>query len=831
MDPLPIDAVLPRLAAVLRERTAAVLVAPPGAGKTTRVPLALLEEPWARHGRIVLLEPRRMAARAAAWHMADLLGETTGATVGYRIRRERSVGPGTRVEVVTEGILTRMLQDDPALEGVGVVIFDEFHERSIHADLGLALALQSQAVLRPDLRLLVMSATLEAAPVARLLGDAPVVTGEGRSHAVETRYRPGREEPVERRVAAAVREALAEAAGDILAFLPGEREIRRTEALLRPSDPQVDVLPLFGSLPREAQDAALRRASRGRRKVVLATSIAETSLTIDGVRVVVDGGLARVSRFSPRTGMARLETVRVSRASADQRRGRAGRLAPGVCYRLWAEAEDLALLARATPEILEADLAPLALELAVAGVTDPSELPWLDSPPAAAHAEALDLLRELGAVDPRGRASDHGRAMARLGLHPRLAHLVLAGRSRGVGGTACDLAALLEERDVLQPESDAAEGDLRLRLELLRRTDLPASFHGIPVRRDILRRARAEARHWRRRLRIAAGADDEAAAGLLLALAYPDRVAQRRTAREGRFLLRNGQGARLGSPSLTGAEYLVAATLDGRRRESRIFLAASITAEEVRSLFADRLEWEEEIAWDAATESVVCRRRERLGALTLREAPLRDPDPEAVTRALLGWIAQGGAGLDVLPWDDASRGVRDRLRFLHALEPGWPDCSDAALLETLPAWLGPHVAGIRRRAELARLDLSAVLLAGLGWDARRRLDAQAPTHCTVPSGSRIAIDYADPAGPVLAVRLQELFGLTETPAVAGGRVPLTLHLLSPARRPVQVTRDLAGFWRSTYFEVRKDLKGRYPKHHWPDDPLSAVPTGRAKRRR
>jgi ATP-dependent RNA helicase HrpB len=822
-DDLPIEPAIPELREALRSAGVAVLQAPPGAGKTTRVPLALLDEPWLAGRRIVMLEPRRLAARAAANRMAETLGEQPGATVGYRIRHETRVGPRTRVEVVTEGVLTRMLQSDPALEGAGLIVFDEFHERSLHADLGLALTLQTRAILRPELRILIMSATLDGGAVAALLGGARIVTSEGRSYPVDTRHLPRRREtPLEAAVASTVRAALAEEEGDVLAFLPGAGEIRRVETLL--TGAPAEIIPLHGTLPRELQDRAIRPSPPGRRKVVLATSIAETSLTIEGVRVVVDGGLSRVPRYSPRSGMTRLATVRVSRASADQRRGRAGRQGPGVCYRLWGAQEEAALLPRSAPEILEADLAPLALELAAAEVADPAELAWLDQPPAAALAEARSLLAQLGALDPSGHITPHGRRLTRYALHPRLAHMVVRGRELGAGALACELAGLLTERDVLRRHAGPGDADLGLRLDLLR-----GAVQRADVDHDALRRVRAEVRLCREAGRgRAEDVRNSASPGVLLALAYPDRIAQRRPGGYGRFLLRNGQGAFLDPQALAREEYLVAAELDGQSRESRIFLAAPITLEEIEHHFAGDIAWDDVLAWDDAARGVAALRRRRLGALSLQEAALHDPDPKAVTQVFLEGIRR--EGIDRLPWDETARNIRSRLAFVHHLDAGWPDVSDEALAADLEQWLGARVAGLRRLDQLGRLDLGELLLDRLPWDRRRALDAWAPTHVEVPSGSRIQVDYTDPVAPVLAVRLQELFGLTQTPAVGRGRVPLTLHLLSPARRPVQVTRDLAGFWRTTYFEVRKDLKGRYPKHHWPDDPLRAEPTRHAKRR-
>jgi ATP-dependent helicase HrpB len=827
----PVDEALPALREALAGPGAAVLQAPPGAGKTTRVPPALLGEPWLAGQRIVMLEPRRLAARAAARFMASARGEAVGETVGYRMRGETRAGPRTRIEVVTEGVLTRMLQADPALEGVGIVVFDEFHERSLHADLGLALCLQSRAVLRDDLRLLVMSATLEGAPVAALLGDAPQVTAPGRAHPVRVHYAPARVDgPVEPAVARTVRRALGDEGGDVLVFLPGIAEIRRVEAMLADPGAGVDVIPLHGSLPQPVQDAAIAPAPPGRRKVVLATAIAETSLTIEGVRVVVDSGRMRVPRFSPRTGMTRLETVTVSRASAEQRCGRAGRVGPGVCHRLWTEAEQAALVPHGRPEILEADLAPLALELAVWGVADPAELSWLDPPPTAAFSQARELLRALGALDASGAATAHGRRMAELPMHPRLAHMVIRGGELGAGGTACDLAALLSDRDLLRGGGPGAPppADVELRLEALRRENLRGA--GWEADRGAVHRARTESRAWRRRFGIPADrADDVASPGLLLALAYPDRVGRRRPGAAGRFLLRNGRGAALpADDALATAAYVAAAEVSGRGREDRIHLAAALDEAALLAEFGAQVETEDSIAWDAQAGAVAAHRRERLGAIVLRDAPLPEPDPDAVAAALLEGIAR--AGVDALPWTREARQLRDRIAFLHHLDPAWPDLSDAALLATMDEWLRPHLHGMRSLDDLRRLDPGEVLLGMLGWRRRAALEELAPSHLAVPGGSRVAIDYADPRAPVLAVRLQEMFGVAETPRIAGGRVPLTLHLLSPARRPVQVTQDLESFWRSGYFEVRKDLKGRYPKHFWPDDPLAAPATNRTRPR-
>ena len=825
---LPIDDMLAPLFAALASRTSAVLQAPPGAGKTTRVPLALLDAPWLGAQRVMMLEPRRLAARAAARRLADTLSEAVGQSVGFRVRGETRVSRSTRLEVVTEGVLTRMLHEDPALENVGLVIFDEFHERSLQADIGLALALQTQEVLRPELRLLVMSATLEGARVAVLLGDAPVVSSEGRAFPVETRYVPRRrDQSIEGAVAFAIRRALADDEGSVLAFLPGAGEIRQTEQLLARGVMPVDarVIPLFGAMPASAQDEAIRPAPPGVRKVVLATSIAQTSLTIDGIRVVVDSGLARVPSFSPRTGMSRLETVRVSRAAAEQRRGRAGRTSVGICYRLWAVEEHAGLLEQDRPEILQADLGPLALDLALAGVVDPATLRWLDAPPPPALAQARELLRQLGAIDTESRSTRHGRAMASLAVHPRLAHMLLRGQELGMGATACMVAALLDERDALRHDHSMPDADLRHRVGIVEGHDRSAG-----VDRATLQRVRDRVREWRAALRIPASASvDDTECGRTLALAFPDRVAQRRPGGEERYLMRNGLGAVLAEgSSLTGAPFLAIAELAGRRPDARIILAAPLSRAELDEALAEQVVTEDVVEWNALEDAVISVRREQLGAIVLRETPFRAADPVAVAETLLAALTTEH-GMSLRWSEDAAR-LRARLAFLHRHLAGWPDVGDLALRNSAREWLLPHLVGLRRREEVHALDLGALVLSKLTWQQRAALDTLAPTHLEVPTGSRIRIDYTDADVPVLAVRLQELFGLSATPHVAGGAVPLTLHLLSPAHRPVQVTRDLAGFWRTSYFDVRKELRGRYPKHAWPDDPMRAEPTRRAKPR-
>jgi ATP-dependent helicase HrpB len=853
---LPINAVLPELRRALAAHACAVLQAPPGAGKTTLVPLALLDEPWLKGKSIVMLEPRRLAARAAASRMSELRGESVGELVGYRIRFDSKVSKATRIEVLTEGILTRRLQNDPALEGVGLVIFDEFHERHLHADLALALCLDSQRGLRDDLKILVMSATLDGAAVSRLLNGAPIVTSEGRSYPVDVQYLArdpeGRLPDV---VAQAIQRALAGHDGDVLAFLPGAWEIRRTQSHIEGAlkNSNVDIYPLYGDLPWEQQERAIRPGgTQGRRKVVLATPIAETSLTIDGVRVVVDSGYARVPQFDPKSGLSRLVTQRISRASAEQRAGRAGRTAPGVCYRLWSETTQRGLIPQAIPEIRSADLVPLALELSAWGVHDASRLAWLDPPPAASLAQARDLLVELDALDEQGRITTAGRAMAQLPLHPRLAHMLRAAEKMQHGALACDIAALISERDILMGEARRS-CDLTERLDVLRvfrqqgrkgaearggrsrhpaSRDTGASMHGADA--NGCARVDQAARQWRRLI----GARDEATgfdpddAGQLLALAYPDRIAQQRAPNGPAYLLANGRGARLPEWEIRLRQpLLVAATLDAGEGEGLIYLAATLRAETLPTLMPGHVKSEEEVRWDAEQQIVVARRVERLGALVLDSAPLKKADPAKLRTAMLEGVRR--LGLDVLPWTDDARQWQARVLSMRQWFPeeSWPDVSDSALAATLDDWLAPYLDGITRRDHLARLDLPAILKARLDWKQGQQLDSDAPAHIAVPSGSQLKLEYKPGESPVLAVKLQEMFGLADTPRIARGRVPVTLHLLSPARRPIQVTQDLKGFWERTYAEVKKELKGRYPKHPWPDDPWNAAPTARAKRRR
>ncbi len=846
---LPIESVLPDLCAALRGRSVAVLEAPPGAGKTTRVPLALLDQPWMREQRLVMLEPRRLAARAAAGFMARLLGESVGGRVGYRVRGDTRVSAQTRIEVVTEGVLTRMLSTDPTLEGYGAVLFDEFHERSLQGDLGLALVLETQRELRAELRVLIMSATLESQSVSALLADdrgaAPVVRSAGRMFPIVTHHRPPRsDERVEAHTSRVIREALRETEGDLLVFLPGAGEQRRVAERLQGSTElegkRVQVHALHGSMALTEQDAALAAARPGWRKVVLSTSIAETSLTVEGVRVVIDAGLSRIPRFDTAAGLTRLHTVRVSRASADQRRGRAGRTAPGVCYRLWDVHEEHALQVSSRPEILDADLSSLALELADAGIQDPARLRWLDLPRPAAFAQARALLAQLGALDGTGRITPHGRQMATLPLAPRLAHLVLTATARGEGLAGAAIAALLEERDVLRTDGGRPPADLRLRTELLRQDGdggRTIALFGASIDRDALRRVRQTMqdvlyRGVSNRPDVAAVRrrewnDEEI--GALLALAYPDRIAQRRVGSEPRYLLRNGSGAVLEKrDGLHDAPWLAIAEMEGQPPEYRILRAAPMALEDITTDFADQFVREPQVWWDDNTRSVRALQRTTLGSLVLEEKPWRDVGIDIVREVLIAQLRR--LGVTAWPWTEGALHLRERLAFLHVHDATWPEVSDHALMGRLDEWLGVALDGIRNWTQLEALDWSEALASLIPWTQRAVLDRLAPTHLVVPSGSRIGVDYANPEAPVLSVKLQECFGWTTTPTLLDGRVPVTLQLLSPAQRPVQVTRDLAGFWKHGYFEVRKELRGRYPRHPWPDDPLTAVPTRRAKPR-
>jgi ATP-dependent helicase HrpB len=813
--PLPIDAALPELTAALRRANAAVLVAPPGAGKTTRVPLVLADEAWARDRRILVLEPRRLAARAAAERMAQTRGERVGDTVGLRVRFGSKISKRTRIEIVTEGIFTRLIIDDPSLEGIAAVLFDEFHERSLDADLGLALARDAQQGLRPELKLLVMSATIDGARVADLLGGAAVIESAGRAFAVETRYLGRDTRPIEPQVADAILRATHGESGSVLAFLPGTAEIRRTATQLADRiAPDTDVVGLYGALAGDEQMRAIAPPPPGRRKIVLATSIAETSITIEGVRIVVDSGLARVPRYEPDVGLTRLETVRVSRAAADQRRGRAGRTEPGICYRLWDEPQTAALEPFARPEILAADLSSFALDLTAWGAR-PEQLAFLDPPLRPALAEARALLVALAAIDGEGRITDEGRHLRRLPLPPRLARMVVDAAAHGQAIEAAEIAALIGERGL-----GGDDVDLRGRLDALRRDRSPRA-----------RDARAMAQRWAEIARSdGAQRQEEWSVGALLALAYPDRIAKSRGGGSGAFLLANGRGAQVDLTSPLAREpYLAIAELAGTAAAGRILLAAPITLAEIEKHFADRIEEREEVAFDPASSSLRGRRTQRLGAVVLSQQVIAiAPSDDNAQKLAAGILA---AGLTRLPWIKALRQWRDRVNFLRASEgEPWPDLSDAALGETVGEWLAPMLAGKTALAEITGDELEAALHERLPWPLRRRLDAEAPTHFEAPTGTRVPIDYEAEGGPKIAIRVQELFGLDRHPAIAGGRIPLVIELLSPAQRPVQTTRDLPGFWRGSYAAVRAEMRGRYPKHPWPDDPLAAAPTRRAKPR-
>ncbi|MFL6799579.1 MAG: ATP-dependent helicase HrpB [Xanthobacteraceae bacterium] len=827
-EPLPIDCVLPQLCTALRVSNAAVLVAPPGAGKTTRVPLVLAAEPWAKEKRIIVLAPRRLAARAAAARMARTLAEPVGATVGYRVRFGSKVSHSTRIEVVTEGIFTRRVLDDPALGDVAAVLFDEFHERSLEADLALALARDLQLGLREDLRIVVMSATIDGARIRQLLGhgaeEAALVESAGRAFPVETRYL-GRDPrlPIERQVADAVMRALRAEAGSVLVFLPGAGEIRRTESLLHEGvlDSDVDVVALYGALEGDAQDRAIMPAPPGRRKVVLATSIAETSLTIEGVRVVIDCGLARVPRYEPDVGLTRLETVRVSHASAEQRRGRAGRIEPGVCYRLWDEAQTAALALSNRPEILTADLSGMVLDLAHWGLTDPASLAFLDPPPAAALAAAKTLLLELGAIDVEGRITADGRRLRELPLPPRLARMVVDAAARGQAASAALIALVLTERAL-----GGSDVDLRHRLEEIARDRSARAVE-----------ARAMATRWAGIAVASRGPATEGtqsgqetmSAAALLALAYPDRVAKNRGA-DGAFLLANGRGAKVDPASALAREtFLSVAEISGKAAQARIVLAAPLSLEEIEREFSHRIEEREEITFDEQSCGLRGRGSRRLGALLLADQPMPVVANEETSRMLAQGIAR--VGIERLPWTKGLRQWCERVMFLRRAEgEPWPDLSGAALADSADLWLAPALLGKTALHELAPDELTHALHQLVPWALRRRLEVEAPTHFVAPSGSSLPIDYGSDEGPKLAIRVQELFGLDRHPTLANGRIPLTLELLSPAHRPVQVTRDLPGFWRGSYAAVKSEMKGRYPRHPWPDDPRTALPTKRAKER-
>ena len=845
MTKLPIDDILPELCASLEHTPNAVVQAAPGAGKTTRIPLRLLEAPWRDGGKIIMLEPRRLAARAAARRMAQTLGEPVGKTVGYRIQLDNKTGPDTIIEVVTEGVLTRRLQRDPSLEGVAAVIFDEFHERNLQADLGLALCLDCQAGLREELRILVMSATLDVGPIAKIMGDAPVIASPGRAFPVETRYLG---EPFADRsnrfrdsfcpaVSSAVKQALRDESGSILVFLPGEGEIRRVENLLKESSlpGDVDVSPLYGALPQNRQDEAISPPPFGRRKIVLATAIAETSLTIEGIRVVIDGGQSRNPRFDPQSGMTRLFTEPVSLAGATQRRGRAGRLEPGICYRLWDKAGEGAFRQFSQPEILDADLAPLALDLANWGIHDSDALNWLTPPPKAPLSQGQDILRQTQAIDDQGRITAHGREMAKLPMHPRLAHMVIKGAISGWADSACSVAALLTDRDIVHRDGrNPVAVDLTLRVSALKGAQTSLS-----INRNALRQTRALAKQWLRRAPTQSRHDPglgvapdrvlspDEQIGALVALAYPDRIAERRPGGDSRYRLSNGKGAVLSAEdTLRDAPYLAIASVSGAARDARIQIAAPISAATIELLFENEVQEGETAIWDSRSRSVIARRQKRLNALVLNDIPAKNIPGEQIAAALIDGVRD--IGLDCLPWSQDATGWRRRALCFYQATGNGPDLSDSALHETLEEWLLPYLSGMSRLQHLKSLDMLSILKTRLDWSAQQIMDKQAPSHFTVPSGSSIRIDYTDPTAPILPVKLQEMFGATETPRILDGAIALGIHLLSPAGRTLQITQDLPAFWRNAYPQVKAEMKGRYPKHPWPDNPLTAAPTRHTK---
>ncbi|NOQ46943.1 MAG: ATP-dependent helicase HrpB [Desulfobulbaceae bacterium] len=841
MQSLPVNDIIRELKQALRDSNCAILTAPPGSGKTTAVPPALLDEPWLAGQSILVLEPRRLAARMAAGFMASVIGEKAGQSIGYRVRFDSRVSAETRIEVLTEGVLLRQLQNDPELSGVGLVIFDEFHERSLASDLALALCLDVLAGLRDDLRLLVMSATIDAAQVSRFLHHAPVISARGTMYPVEIIHLPppvrldsNRIDHIVLNTAAAVRNALQEQQGDLLVFLPGIGEIRRTLEQLASLVDAGDLLllPLHGNLKLTDQAGVVEPDAQGRRRVILATTIAETSITIEGIGTVIDCGWKRVPRFDPDSNLTRLETVRISKASADQRTGRAGRVGPGTCYRLWSRGVEQSLLSFDRPEINQADLATLALELALWGVRDPGELHWLNPPRAGTFMQARELLFSLHGTDKQGRITETGKKMAVLPLHPRLAHMLVTAAEYNALSLACDLAALISERDILRLKATSV--DIEDRLYVLQR------YRGQGGR--AARALGADAGSCRQVCRVSdqlgklmarplARENDKGqlSVGALLSLAYPDRVAGKRSVGNGSYKMVSGHGARLPDRDLLSrAGWLAVASLRAGKREGRIFLAAEIDRQEIMELHGGSLTGEDRIRWDSEAAQVKARRLTRLGELTLEDVPLDDPNLEDVQAEVISAIRT--EGLLLLPWTDQAVILRNRIQCLRLWLPEaqWPECSDEHLLATLEEWLGPFLPGIRTGKQLRQLKMETILLSMLDWEQQVRLDQDAPTHIRVPSGSKIKLQYSIGEPPVLAVRLQEMFGLAETPAVCRGRVPILLHLLSPAGRPIQITGDLHGFWDGSYQAVKKEMKGRYPKHHWPDDPWQATPTARVK---
>ncbi len=833
IDTLPINDAIPSLLSVLQAGNRAVVQAPPGAGKTTAIPLALLKEDWAKNGKILMLEPRRLAARSAARHMASLLGQKVGETVGYRVQMDNCISDKTRIEILTEGILTRRLQSDPELEGINAIIFDEYHERSLQADLGLALSLDCQEGLREDLKLIVMSATLDGDAISALLDDAPIISSEGRAFPVDTKYlgKPeqlhyGRPDIVGA-TTKAIRKALKEETGSLLIFLPGEGEIRKVEAELKSTKlpNHIQVTPLFGAMPLAEQDKAIRPTIEGERKIVLATNIAETSLTINGIRVVIDSGFKRIAKYNPSNGLTHLETKMISIASATQRQGRAGRVEAGICYRLWDKNNEGAMSPFDSPEIIEADLSSLALDLANWGLVDTKQLKWLDSPNPALLSQARDLLYQLGAIDQEYHITAHGQTLSRLPMHPRLGHMILKGQEVGFAKEACDIAALLSERDLIK---DRKKCDFRLRVE-----SLPHHPFG--------KRIRALSSHWFKRLPKSNMPKSstlleypDSITGLLLSLAYPDRIALRRQGADARYQLANNRGAKLDElDKLSTEPCLCVADLSGDGRDSFIRMGAPIELPALKEFYEDNLDRGTFAQWDKRTRSIKARTQLRLGSLILQDAPSENLPSDQIESALFTGIRD--LGIASLPWKKESLDYLQRLRVAHHLSPNdWPDVSDDNLLNTLETWLAPflssHIDKCRKIEDLRSLDLKAPLIALLDWPQQQTLEKFVPTHWPVPSGSNIKIDYTIPDTPVLAVKLQEMFGATETPKIGGGKCALTLHLLSPARRPLQITQNLESFWSDSYHAVKAEMKGRYPRHPWPDDPMSHQATAKIKKK-
>jgi len=821
---LPIDQIIPDLLQALDSGTTLLLQAPPGAGKTTKVPLALLNVPWRQGRRILMLEPRRLAARTAARYIAGQLGEKPGQTVGYRTRLDTQVTAATVIEVVTEGILTRLIQSDPALDAYCAVIFDEFHERSLQADLGLALVRESKQALREDLRIIVMSATLDTAPIARLLGDVPVLTSEGRAFPVDLHYRPlPRNGRVVDQVVSVVREALLQQTGSLLVFLPGTGEIRRVQGQLEgQTSSDVIVAPLYGNLRNDEQDRAIAPAPAGFRKIVLATAIAESSLTIEGIRVVIDSGQQRRSVFDANSGMTRLITGWVSKASAEQRKGRAGRVEPGVCYRLWSESAQFSLAEFTPPEIQNADLAPLVLELAQWGAHSPEQLDWIDSPPAAHWRQAVDLLQWLDILDDSGVITDHGKDCGAMGVHPRLAHMIVCGQKIDQGYLAAELAALLEERDI---SARSAGADLQERVRILRSAGHQRGLDA--ARLNAVAKSVSRLADGLKRPNEMPG---DTTVGRLIAMAYPDRIALKRPGDAPRYQLSNGRGAVLrDDDSLARHQWLASAELDGKTREATIYLAAPVDVALLEQDLAAHIDQQDEAVWDDRRGTVVARRVRKLGQLVLEETALPAPSPALLQQGLL--TAVRTKGLKSLPWTPAADQWIARVRLLAQTFPAdWPNVDDRSLGQNLETWLGPFLAGMNRWSDLKQLNLGQALASLLDYQQQRKLDELAPTRLIIPTGQTVTLDYTAENGPVLAAKLQALFGWTRTPTVADGRVPVVIHLLSPAQRPLAVTADLASFWQNAYPEVRKDMRGRYPKHPWPEDPLTAEASQRTKKR-